>query len=117
MKKLLLSILVAGASSLAFGQSPGQAQGELTTTTTRKATTTTTTTGQLQTQLPPPKSPRAAPIVPIEGAVQAAVRTGKPLQMINPAAPVRYGSGEQHASHDPKNPGKPKGIVLFAWSF
>lgn len=114
MKKLLLSMVLAGASSLAFGQG----QGELTTTTTRTTTTTTTPApGQIQTQLPPPRSPRAAPLVPTQGAVQAAVRTRKPLQMINPAAPAQYGSGEQHAAHDPKNPGKPKGIVLFAWSF
>ena len=118
MKKLLLSMVLAGASSLAFGQSPGQAQGELTTTTTRTITTTpSTATGQIQTQLPPPRSPRAAPLTPLEGSIQAAIRTRKPLQMINPAAPVEYGSGEQHASHDPKDPGKPKGIVLFAWSF
>ena len=115
MKKLLLSMVLAGASSLAFGQG----QGELTTTNTKRTTTTTTTTapGQIQTQLPPQRSPRAAPLVPTQGAVQAAVRTRKPLQMINPAAPAQYGSGEQHAAHDPKNPGKPKGIVLFAWSF
>ncbi len=114
MKKLLLSMVLAGASSLAFGQG----QGELTTTSTRTTTTTATTApGQIQTQLPPPRSPRAATLVPTQGAVQAAVRTRKPLQMINPAAPVQYGSGEQHASHDPKDPGKPKGIVLFAWSF
>jgi len=115
MKKLLLSMVLAGASSLAFGQG----QGQLSTTTTQTTTTTTTTTaaGQIQRQLPPPRSPRAAPLVPTEGAVQAAVRTGKPLQMVNPAAPTQYGSGEQHASHDAKDPGKPKGIVLFAWSF
>jgi len=114
MKKLLLSLVLAGASSLAFGQG----QGELTTTTTRTTTTTTTTTpGQIQTQLPPRKSPRAARLVPTEGAVQAAVRSRKPLQIINPAATAQYGSGEQHASHDPKDTGKPKGIVLFAWRF
>jgi hypothetical protein len=114
MKKLLLSLVLAGASSLAFGQG----QGELTTTNTRTTTTTTTTApGQIQTQLPPRKSPRAARLVPTEGAVQAAVRSRKPLQIINPAAPAQYGSGEQHASHDPKDTGKPKGIVLFAWSF
>lgn len=113
MKKLLLSMVLAGASSLAFGQG----QGELTTTTRTTTTTTTTAPGQIQTQLPPVRSPRAAPLVPTQGAVQEAVRTRKPLQMINPAAPAQYGSGEQHAAHDPKDPGKPKGIVLFAWSF
>jgi hypothetical protein len=46
-----------------------------------------------------------------------AVRTRQPIQLINPAAPARYGSGQEHASHDPKNPGKPKGIVLWSFAF
>ncbi len=108
MKKTLLSILLAAATSVAFGQG----QGELTTT-----TTTTTATGEVQTVLPKPRPPSAAPIVPTEGAVQLAIRTGQPIQLINPAAPARFGNGQEHVSHDPNNPGKPKGIVLFAWSF
>ncbi|MGI8890610.1 MAG: hypothetical protein ACR2G0_07485 [Chthoniobacterales bacterium] len=108
MKKTFLSILLVAATSVAFGQG----QGELTTTTTR-----TTTTGEVTTTLPKPRPPQAAPIVPTEGAVQIALRTGNPIQLINPAAPARYGNAQEHVSHDPKNPGKPKGIVLFAWSF
>jgi hypothetical protein len=46
-----------------------------------------------------------------------AIRTGQPIQLINPVAPARFGSGQERVSHDPKDPGKPKGIVLFAWSF
>ena len=69
MKKIFLSILLAAATSVAFGQG----QGELTTT-----TTTTTTTGEVQTTLPKPRPPSAAPIVPTEGAVQVAIRTGNP---------------------------------------
>jgi hypothetical protein len=111
MKRTLLSILLAAATSVAFGQG----QGQLTTSNT--ATTTTTATGELQTQLPKPRPPSAAPIVPTEGAVQMAIRTGQPIQLINPAAPARFGNGQEHVSHDPNNPGKPKGIVLFAWSF
>jgi len=114
MKKLLLSLALATITGIALGQDPSRAQGQLTTTT---RTTTTTTTGGVSTQLPKPRSPRAVPLVPSEGVVQAAVRTGKPLQMVNPAAPAQYGSGQEHASHDPKDPGKPKGIVLFAWTF
>ena len=110
MKRILLSILLAAATSVAFGQG----QGQLTTSNT---TTTTTATGELQTQLPKPRPPSAAPIVPTEGAVQMAIRTGQPIQLINPAAPARFGNGQEHVSHDPNNPGKPKGIVLFAWSF
>jgi hypothetical protein len=106
MKKLFLSILLATATSVSFGQG----QGELTTTTR------TTTTGKVQTQLPNDR-PAAAPIVPTEGAVQLAIRTGQPIQLINPAAPARFGNAQERVSHDPKDPGKPKGIVLFAWSF
>ena len=106
MKKLFLSILLATATSVAFGQG----QGELTTTTR------TTTTGKLQTQLPNDR-PGAAAIVPTEGAVQVAIRTGQPIQLINPVAPARYGNAQERVSHDPNDPGKPKGIVLFAWSF
>lgn len=107
MKKLFLSVLLAAATSLAFGQG----QGELTTTT--KATT---AKGELQKQLPNGR-PGAAPYVPTEGSVQVAIRTGHPIQLINPAAPARYGTAQEHTSHDPKDPGKPKGFVLFAWSF
>ncbi|MEO8044233.1 MAG: hypothetical protein ABI674_04950 [Spartobacteria bacterium] len=107
MKKTFLSILLAAASSVAFGQG----QGELTTTTS------TTTTGRVETELAKPRPPYAAPIVPKEGAVQVALRTGQPIQLINPTAPAEYGNGHDRVSHDPKDPGKPKGIVLFAWTW
>jgi hypothetical protein len=114
MKKTFLSILLAGATSVAFGQG----QGQVTTTTgAAVGTTTTNATGQVQTELGKPRPPKAAPLVPTEGVVQVAVRTRQPLQLINPAAPARFGSGQQHASHDPKDPGKPKGIVLFSLAF
>ncbi len=107
MKKLFLSILLATATSVAFGQG----QGELTTTTIQP-----TTKGQPQRQLPNER-PAAAAYVPTEGAVQVAIRTGQPIQLLNPAAPARYGTAQEHVSHDPNDPGKPKGIVFFAWSF
>ena len=112
MKKSFLSILLAGVTSVAFGQGQGQVS-----TTTGAVGTATNATGQVQTELGKPRSPRAAPLVPTEGVVQVAVRTRRPLQLINPAAPARYGSGHEHASHDPKDPGKPKGIVLFSLAF
>jgi hypothetical protein len=108
MKKLFLSILLATATSMSFGQG----QGELTTT-----TTTTTTQGRVQKPPALNERPAAARIVPTEGAVQVAIRTGQPIQLINPAAPARFGNAQEHVSHDPNDPGKPKGIVLFAWSF
>ena len=112
MKTTILSILLAAASSVAFGQG----QGELTTT-AGTTVTTTTTTGRVETTLPKPRPPSAAPIIPTEGAVQLAIRTHQPIQLINPAAPAEYGNAQERVSHDPKDPGKPKGIVLFAWTF
>jgi hypothetical protein len=114
MKKRFLIILLSGLTTAAFAQAPS-GQGELTTTT--GAGTKTNATGQIQTELAKPRPPQAAPLVPTEGVIQTAVRTGQPIQLINPAAPARFGSGQQHASHDPKNPGKPKGIVLFSITF
>jgi len=108
-KKLLISMLLAMTTGMAFAQA--QVQGKLSTTTGATAT------GELQTTLPKPRPPAAVPFVPTEGAVQVAIRTGRPIQLINPAAPARYGNAQEHVSHDPKDPGKPKGIVLFAWSF
>ncbi|MEO5717072.1 MAG: hypothetical protein ABIR29_00695 [Chthoniobacterales bacterium] len=108
MKKAILSILLTAATSVAFGQ-------ELTTTTA--TTTTTTRPGRVETVLPKPRPPSAAPLIPTEVAVQVALRTGQPIQLINPAAPAEYGNSQERVSHDPNNPGKPKGIVLFAWSF
>ena len=110
MKKLFLSILLATATSMSFGQG----QGELTTTTT--TTTVPTTPGRAQ-KPPINDRPGAVPYVPKEGAVQMAIRTGRPIQLINPAAPAQYGSGQEHVTHDQKDPGKPKGIVLFAWTW
>jgi hypothetical protein len=109
MKKSFLTILLAGLTTAAFAQEA--VQGEFTTTTT----TTPGGTGQLQREIEKPRGPLAAPLVPTEGVIQQALKTGQPVQLINPAAPAQYGSGHEHASHDPKNPGKPKGIVL--WSF
>ena len=78
---------------------------------------TTTATGEVRTTILKSKSPAAAPIVPTEGVVQVAIRQGNPVQLINPVAPARYGNGQEHVMHDPNDPGKPKGISLFAWSF
>ena len=67
-----------------------------------------------------PQKPQPAPPITIPGTggvFQVAIRQGNPLQMLNPMAPPQYGTADEHATHDPKDPGKPKGIVLFAWSF
>ncbi len=110
MKRIFVTLLLASATTVAFAQG----QGELTTTTT---TTKTTTVQQPAAPLAPSRRPAAAPLSPSEGVVQAAVRTRSPAPMINPFAPGHFGSGQQHVTHDPKDPGKPKGIALFAWTF
>ena len=126
-KKLLVSTILALTAGMALaqgqgqvpGQSPGQSQvpgqgqGQLSTT----VLTTTTATGEVRTTILKPRVPAAAPLVPTEGVVQVAIRQGNPVQLINPVAPARYGNGQEHVMHDPNDPGKPKGISLFAWSF
>ncbi len=67
----------------------------------------------------PKPSPSPERITPSArgGVIFTAVRNGNPLQMLNPAAPARYGNAQEHVSYDPKDPGKPKGIKLFEWTF
>jgi hypothetical protein len=120
-KKLLVSTILALTAGMALAQGQNQtpapapvpAQGQLSTT----VLTTTTTTGEVRTTILKPRVPAAAPLVPTEGVVQVAIRQGNPVQLINPVAPARYGNGQEHVMHDPNDPGKPKGISLFAWSF
>jgi hypothetical protein len=120
-KKLLVSTILALTAGMALAQGQNQtpapvpvpAQGQLSTT----VLTTTTATGEVRTTILKPRVPAAAPLVPTEGVVQVAIRQGNPVQLINPVAPARYGNGQEHVMHDPNDPGKPKGISLFAWSF
>ena len=116
-EKLLVSTILALTAGMALAQGqdqvPGQGQGQLSTT----VLTTTTATGEVRTTILKPRVPAAAPLVPTEGVVQVAIRQGNPLQLVNPVAPARYGNGQEHVMHDPDDPGKPKGISLFAWSF
>jgi hypothetical protein len=67
-----------------------------------------------------PQKPQPAPPITIPGTggvFQVAIRQGNPLQMLNPMAPSKYGTADEHATHDPKDPGKPKGINFFEWTF
>lgn len=78
----------------------------------------TSTTGNPQVEIP--KQPAVAPPITSTatgGVIPTAVRNGNPLQMLNPGAPARYGNGHEHVTHDPADPGKPKGIKLFEWTF
>ena len=68
------------------------------------------------------KPPRARPAPPIStrevtGVVPRAVRGGNPLQMLNPAAPAKYGTAQESVTFDPRDPGKWKGIKLFTFVF
>ena len=72
---------------------------------------------------PPPPLPAVAP----GGVIPRAVRGGNPLQMLNPAAPARYGTAQQSVAlkpdtpqvrnGKPEDPGKWNGIKLFEFYF
>ena len=54
---------------------------------------------------------------PVDGVVPRAFQPGgNPLQMINPAAPAKYGTAEEHVVLDPET-GKWRGIKLFTFNF
>lgn len=49
----------------------------------------------------------------IEGIVAELFKNRNPIQMINPLAPAKYGTGKKNVSWSEKDPGKPKGFILF----
>lgn len=61
----------------------------------------------------------------VQGGIVAGVRSGNPLQMVNPLAPREYGSGQRFVSvHDDDPQQGPKnfnahspGLVLFSVEF
>jgi hypothetical protein len=65
---------------------------------------------------------RPAPPPPIykqkvDGVIPRAFQPGgNPLQMLNPYAPPKYGTAEEHVVLDPET-GKWKGIKLFTFNF
>lgn len=72
-----------------------------------------------------PRQPRRevaapqAPITPldpdsaVEGVVAAAFQSKQPWQLINPLAAKGYGDGRYLVSWSEKEPGKPKGFIIF----
>ncbi len=68
------------------------------------------------------KPRREVPVVPahaelrpeIAGIVNEIFTVKKPWQLVNPAAPKQYGDGRRNVSYSEKDPGKPKGFILFA---
>ncbi|MEY2485398.1 MAG: hypothetical protein QOH39_1046 [Verrucomicrobiota bacterium] len=53
----------------------------------------------------------------VSGVIPRAIRSGNPLQMLNPFAPAKYGTAEENVSLDPDVPGKGNGINFFSISF
>jgi hypothetical protein len=53
----------------------------------------------------------------VSGVIPRAIRGGNPLQMLNPFAPVKYGTAEENVSLESRHPGKGNGINFFSISF
>jgi len=53
----------------------------------------------------------------VTGVIPGAIRTGNPLQMLNPFAPAKYGTAEENVVLNPEVPGKWDGIKLLGISF
>jgi hypothetical protein len=65
------------------------------------------------------KRPAPPPIYrkSVEGVIPRAFQPGgNPFQMLNPYAPPKYGTSEEHVVLDPQT-GKWKGIKLFTFNF
>ena len=62
---------------------------------------------------------QAVPTAPqLQGAAPRALRSGSPLQAINPLAPASYGSGVANARKELNDPyGRPQGIKLVSIEF
>ena len=72
------------------------------------ALATTASAQTLRAPIGPQKPVRAMPTPPpitlrpeVQGVVPRAFRGGNPLQMLNPGAPARYGTGEQRLAYNP----------------
>lgn len=57
-----------------------------------------------------------APNAKFDGATVQAVKSGQPLQMINPCAPEKFGDGQANVSRDPAT-GRAQGLKLFVVRF
>ena len=67
---------------------------------------------KFETQRPPPNEVRAARFT-YSGIVVQVVHTSQPLQLLNPAAAERYGSGYHNVVTDPVT-GRATGLKLFS---
>ena len=50
--------------------------------------------------------------ITIDGIVAQIFKNKQPLQLINPLAPAKYGSGDQNLSRDPVT-GRPEGFIVL----
>jgi hypothetical protein len=53
----------------------------------------------------------------VTGVIPRAIRSGNPLQMLNPLAPAKYGTAEENVVLNPDVPGKWDGIKLLGITF
>jgi len=53
----------------------------------------------------------------IDGVIPRALRGGNPAQMLNPRAPAKYGTAQQHVMLKPDGSGRWNGIRLFVINF
>jgi hypothetical protein len=68
---------------------------------------------QTQQEVPIIPAPKEMPPT-VEGIVKEIFNVQKPWQMVNPNAPKQYGDGRHNVTYSEKDPGKPKGFILFA---
>lgn len=67
---------------------------------------------------PAPNAAAIAPTPGSDGVIPRAVRSGNPLQMINPFAPAEYGGGHDVVRHEDGDPYQnPRGIKFLAYTF
>ncbi len=103
----VIAIMVLGASA-AQAQSKEQATSRFGTVTPGRAESRTTTNIVY-------RSVRN-PTITYGGAVGQALKTRRPLQLINPFAPASYGSAMGNTSHDPLT-GQADGLKIFSIGF
>lgn len=65
---------------------------------------------------PPPPSQIVGETTTLSGIAVQVAKADNPLQVLNPLAPEKYGTGERNVIHDPQT-GRPSGLKLFSIEF
>ena len=115
-----ISILAVVGAACLFSASALHAQTTTTTSTTRaNVSTTRATVSRGRTFTNRPRSSTVITLTPTtDGVVPRAIRSGSPLQMLNPFAPASYGNGQDTVRREPTDPyGRPQGIKLVSLEF